>query len=125
MGKKANEAIGQTFEFEQGGRTFICEAEAARAGRTDGWWWFSVTPDPRGQRYAPFRMAPDDTRANVEARIVAYYDELLVRRSQPATSNHWGRRPGAGAAASSTAAAAAPAAEPQAESAGTITDLAE
>jgi len=99
MAGKPRRAVANTeldsFEFEEGGRTFTCSAEPAHAGRPEGWWWFRVIPDLRDQRYAPFRMAADDTRANVQARIVAYHDALLARRAQPSTSGPWGRRPGA------------------------------
>ena len=103
MAGKPRRAVENTeidsFEFEEGGRTFTCSAEPAHPpARPEGWWWFRVTPDLRDQRYAPFRTAPDDTRANVQARIVAYHDALLARRAQPATSGPWGRRPGAPAA---------------------------
>ena len=114
------------FEFEEGGRVFVCSSEASRSAPDERWWWFRVTPDTRGQRYAPFRAAEDDTRANVQARIVAFHDALLVRRAQPAASGHWARRPAAPAAASAPTDAdvdvdvdldadAAPSAEPAAQ----------
>lgn len=117
--KKKSDAVVDAFEFEDDGRKFTCSAEAAHPGRTDGWWWFSVTPDTRNQRYAPFRTSPDDTRANVQARIVEYHDALLLRRSQPATNNHWGRRPGAAAAGTTTATDASTAAGGGATASGT------
>jgi len=43
-------------------------------------------------RYAPFRAEATDTRGSVQARVVAYYDDLVARRSLP--SNHyWRQRP--------------------------------
>ncbi|HET7458828.1 MAG TPA: hypothetical protein VFJ74_14360 [Gemmatimonadaceae bacterium] len=103
--KGADAAAVEAFEFVDAGRTFVCEVEPPRATRPERWWWFQVTPDSRGQRYAPFRAEPGDTREAVQARIVAYYDDLLFRRSQPATSNHWGRRPAAASNGASAAAA--------------------
>ena len=99
MAKKLKRAstAAQTDEFEfvdAAGRTFTCSREAVGATRPDQWWWFRVSTDPRNQRYALFRIEPGDTRENVQARIVAYYDELEARRSAPPTTHHWGRRPG-------------------------------
>jgi hypothetical protein len=93
--KAAADPIVEGFEFEEGGRVFTCSAEAFRSSPEDRWWWFRVVPDSRGQRYAPFRAAPDDTQESVRKRIVAYHDALLERRAQPAASGHWARRPAA------------------------------
>jgi hypothetical protein len=78
------------FEFVDRGRTFTCSVEAPQAARAEAWWWFRVSTEP-GPRYAPFRRAADDTREGVQSRIVAYYDDLLLRRALPAPSQ-W-RRP--------------------------------
>ncbi len=86
------------FEFVNAGRTFTCAAEPLGSSSREGWWWFRVSGDIRGQRYAPFRTAEDDTQDAVHARVVAYYDDLVARRAMPATSNHWGRRRMTGAA---------------------------
>ena len=77
------------FAFVDAGRTFTCTPEPS------GWWWFSLDSDLQGQRYAPFRVAPTDTRRNVQTRIVAYYDDMLARRAAPPTPYYRGRRPGA------------------------------
>ena len=106
--KKAPDPVVEAFEFEEGGRAFSCSAEAFRSSPEDRWWWFRVVPDSRGQRYAPFRAAPDDTQENVRARIVAYHDALLERRAQPAATGHWARRPAAPNAAAAGDAADAP-----------------
>jgi len=106
-------ALTDEFEFEEGGRTFACVRSPLSVSRPEKWWWFSVSSDTRHQRYALFRVSPDDTRENVCARVVAYYDELVARRMAPATHNHWGRRPGAAAPESADATStAAPAASP-------------
>jgi hypothetical protein len=78
------------FEFVDRGRTFTCSVESPQAARAEAWWWFRVSTEP-GPRYAPFRRAADDTREGVQSRIVAYYDDLLLRRAVPAPS-HWRRR---------------------------------
>lgn len=78
------------FDFVNDGRTFKCSVEKPRGTRTDAWWWFQVSTDDR-HRYAPFHAEPTDTEASVRSRVVAYYTDLLQRRSAPATS-HWSRR---------------------------------
>jgi hypothetical protein len=81
--------LTEGFEFVDNGRTFTCRVEAPGSARTETWWWFHVsTPDRH--RYAPFRAAASDTRASVQAAIVAFYDSLLARRALPAVS-HWRR----------------------------------
>jgi len=93
------------FVFVDAGRTFTCEVEAPGRSRSETWWWFRVSTEDH-QRYAPFRAAADDTRDDVRARVVAFYDNLLARRAEPAASR-WQRRPVGPAAP----AAAAPPAE--------------
>ncbi len=102
------------FEFVDGDRTFTCSVGKAAAAGNEAWWWFTVSTDDR-QRYAPFRATTRDTQKTIRARIVAYYDELLVRRAAPATP-YWRRGPqqndagkGVPGAAAAVAAAAVPA----------------
>jgi hypothetical protein len=97
----------QSFAFVDDGRTFTCQVEASRHARTDAWWWFVVSTEQH-QRHAPFRAEADDTPAVVQARVVAYYDDLLARRAAPAV-NRWSRRnvPAATPATAETATAAA------------------
>ena len=80
------------FEFSEGERSYTCAVEAPRGAPDDTWWWFSVTGDM--QRYAPFRTAKGDTRASVQTRVLAYYENRLFQISLPPTrGSHWGRRP--------------------------------
>jgi hypothetical protein len=81
----------QGFEFVDNERTFTCSAEKTHALGDEVWWWFSVSTDDR-QRYAPFRASSSDTQKSVKARIVTYYDDLLVRRATP-TVPAWRRGP--------------------------------
>ena len=81
------------FEFVDGGRTFTCHVEASRRAPAEAWWWFQVSTE-NGQRHAPFRAEATDTRRDVQTRVVAYYDNLLARRAEPAQPR-WGRRPAA------------------------------
>jgi hypothetical protein len=85
------------FAFMDGGRTFTCHVEAPRHTPAEAWWWFSVSTESY-QRHAPFRAAESDTPLDVQARVVAYYDELLVRRAAP-SQPRWGRRPTSGTGA--------------------------
>lgn len=74
------------FDFEDGGRTYKCRVEKARATMTSAWWWFGVSGD--NQRYAPFLADAADTEDSIRTRIVAYYDNLLARRAMPAVPRH-------------------------------------
>ncbi|HEY0971062.1 MAG TPA: hypothetical protein VGE02_08855 [Gemmatimonadales bacterium] len=78
------------FTFVDGDRTFTCQAEPLRPGQPETWWWFEVSTE-RHQRHAPFRLEPDDTRESVQARVVAFYDDLLERRAAPARK-WWSRK---------------------------------
>ncbi len=86
--------------FSHSGRTFTCSIEERSVPRPEAWWWFRVSTD-RSHRYAPFRATAADTPASVQSRIVAYYEDLLVRRALPAV-RHWGRRAGTPAAVDAT-----------------------
>jgi hypothetical protein len=90
---------GQTtsVEFVDAGRTFICSVAQRRASESALWWWFRVSSDA-GNRYAPFLAESDDTPASVQARIVAYYDDLLARRAAPSVPRWQRARPAAPAA---------------------------
>jgi hypothetical protein len=72
-------AVIRELRFEHGGREY--HAHVGDSGVASGWWWFTVSGD--SQRYAPFAARADDTRASVQKRICAYYDNLLARRAEP------------------------------------------
>jgi hypothetical protein len=80
----------ESFAFVDDGRTFTCRVEASRHARNDAWWWFVVSTEQH-QRHAPFRAEATDRPDDVQARVVAYYDDLLARRAAPAP-NRWSRR---------------------------------
>jgi hypothetical protein len=82
------------FSFLHDGRTYTCVAAEGPGGQGEPWWWFTVTRD--ANRYAPFRAAAKDTRASVQARILAYYSNHLEHRAMP-EREHWARRPKPGA----------------------------
>ncbi len=86
------------FEFVADGRTYVCTTEERRGTSGEFWWWFTVTGD--ASSYAPFQAASNDTRSSVERRIVEYYTNRLLKRSEPTPrGGHWGRRPPTDAAA--------------------------
>lgn len=94
------------FAFTDDGRTFRCRVEEAR-GLRDDWWWFSVSTEQH-QRHAPFRASPADTPDGVQARVVAYYDDLLARRAAPPAPRTRWQRPAPAAPAVEAAPADAP-----------------
>jgi len=82
------------FEFENAGRKYSCTVEALKGPVNESWWWFSVSGDQ--QRYAPFRAASADTRAQVQTKIVEFYEHRLWAKAQPVQRGaHWGRKPDA------------------------------
>jgi hypothetical protein len=81
-------------DFIDAGRTFSCSVAPRRASESALWWWFRVSSDA-ANRYAPFLAESGDTPASVQARIVAYYDELLVRRAAPSVPRWQRARPAA------------------------------
>jgi len=64
------------FAFADGNRTFTCRVEASHRAPSETWWWFQVSTESH-QRHAPFRAEVTDTKRDVQARVVAYYDNLL------------------------------------------------
>lgn len=77
------------FSFVHDDRTYTCAPAEGPAGEGEAWWWFTVNRD--ANRYAPFRAMSKDTRASVQARIVAYYRNHLEHRAMP-ENQHWARR---------------------------------
>jgi hypothetical protein len=90
------------FAFVDRDRTFTCHVERSCREPAEAWWWFQVSTESH-QRHAPFRAEVTDTRGDVQARMVAYYDNLLARRAEPARPR-WERRPTTDAAPATTAA---------------------
>ena len=77
------------FQFEDEGHTFFCSVEAPRHAGMPPWWWFRLDTSPT-TRYAPFEAVASDTQKSVQARIIAYYAELLVIKARPVIQKpHW------------------------------------
>jgi hypothetical protein len=89
--------MAKNFSFAEGDRKYQCRVEGPTGGRKEAWWWFEVSGD--NHRYAPFQAAAGDTEASVRDRIVTYYQNMLARRLEPATSWHNRGRPTGAAAA--------------------------
>lgn len=80
---RSNAKMPTEFEFVDSGRKFFCSVEVpSRSGMT-AWWWFRVDSAPT-TRYAPFEATAKDTRQSVQARIIAYYEQLLAIQARPA-----------------------------------------
>jgi hypothetical protein len=79
----------ESFAFVDAGRTFNCCVETPRRQHAEAWWWFEVSSEAH-QRFAPFRATPEDNPDVIRDRIVAYYDDLLVRRAEP-NGRRWQR----------------------------------
>src|SRR5687767_2194920 len=90
------------FQFESDGRTFFCSVETPTHAGMSPWWWFRV--DTGGStRYAPFEASDKDTKQSVQARVIAYYAEVLAIRARPVHARPVWQKP---------ARAATPATEP-------------
>lgn len=80
-------------QFEDVGRTFTCEPASSPATPGTLWWWVTISGE--SQRYAAFRVEPNDTPASLRPRVLAYYAQLLADRERPRlTRPSWSdRRP--------------------------------
>jgi hypothetical protein len=100
-----NKKVPAEFEFVDSGRTFHCSVEVpSRTGMTP-WWWFRVD-NGETARYAPFEASANDTKQSVQARIIAYYEQLLAIRARPAYQKPAWKKPERPAPAGETAPAA-------------------
>jgi hypothetical protein len=91
----------QGFAFVDAGRTFTCRVDSPHRAHAGDWWWFEVSSEQH-QRFAPFRALPEDTPEAVRDRIVAYYEDLLVRRAEP-SGRRWQRGRAFGSSATTSA----------------------
>lgn len=81
----------EAFEFEDQGHRFYCATEAPRHAGMQTWWWFSLDGNTT-TRYAPFEEGSDDTQQSVQARIIAYYAEMLAIQARPRRDRPlWGK----------------------------------
>ena len=81
------------FEFEDGGRTFVCTVETPRHAGMPPWWWYTVVSD-NATRYAPFEAKANDTKRSVQQRIVKHYEEVLAIRARPVHVRPQWQKPG-------------------------------
>lgn len=80
------------FEFVDAGRKFYCSVETPSQAGMAPWWWFRLETG-ESTRYAPFEASPSDTQKSVQARIVAYYEQLLAIAARPAYQKPAWRKP--------------------------------
>jgi hypothetical protein len=84
--------VTKDFEFVEAGRTFYCSVEAPRHAGMPPWWWFRLDTG-KSTRYAPFEASAKDTKQSVQARIVAYYAEVLAIEARPVHQRPVWRKP--------------------------------
>lgn len=80
------------FEFVDGERKFFCSVEVPGQTGMPPWWWFRLDTGTT-TRYAPFEASPSDTKQSVQARIIAYYAELLAIQARPVHQKPAWRKP--------------------------------
>jgi hypothetical protein len=84
--------VMKDFEFVDAGRKFICTVEVPGQTGMRPWWWFRLD-NGTSTRYAPFEASASDTKQSVQARIIAYYAELLAIEARPAFQRPVWRKP--------------------------------
>lgn len=80
------------FEFVDAGRKFFCSVEAPLHVGMPPWWWFRLETS-ESTRYAPFEALATDTKQSVQARVVAYYEEVLAIKARPVHQRPVWRKP--------------------------------
>ena len=89
--KASTESKLNVLEFQDGDRTFFCEAGSSPATPGLMWWWVTITGE--SQRYAAFRTGESDAPANLRERVLAYYAQMVADRERPReVRSHWGQR---------------------------------
>ena len=88
----AKDKVLKEFEFIDGERRFFCSVEAPGKSGMPLWWWFRLD-NGTSTRYAPFEASANDTKQSVQARIVAYYAELLAIEARPPLQRPVWRKP--------------------------------
>jgi hypothetical protein len=89
---RINDKVTKEFEFVDGGRRFYCSVEVPRHVGMPPWWWFRLDTG-ESTRYAPFEASASDTKPSVQARIVAYYAEILAIEARPVHQRPVWRKP--------------------------------
>jgi hypothetical protein len=84
--------VMKEFEFIDSGRKFFCSVEKPSQAGMAPWWWFRLDTG-ESTRYAPFEASPNDTQESVQARIIAYYAELLAIQARPVHQRPVWQRP--------------------------------
>jgi hypothetical protein len=89
-------------KFDDTGRTFTCEPGSSPATPGTLWWWITISGE--AQRYAAFRVEPDEQPGSLKPRVLAFYAQLLADRERPLiTRPSWAQRKTATAASNAGA----------------------
>ncbi|MDP9203921.1 MAG: hypothetical protein M3P12_00495 [Gemmatimonadota bacterium] len=89
---RSKDNVTKEFEFIDSGRKFFCSVEKPSQAAMPPWWWFRVDTG-ESTRYAPFEASANDTQQSVQARIIAYYAELLAIQARPVHQRPVWQRP--------------------------------
>jgi hypothetical protein len=89
---RSKDNVTKDFEFTDSGRKFFCSVEKPSQAGMPPWWWFRLDTG-ESTRYAPFEASPNDTQQSVQARIIAYYAELLAIQARPVHQRPVWQRP--------------------------------
>jgi hypothetical protein len=88
---RSNDKVKE-FEFVDSGRKFFCSVEKPSQAGMAPWWWFRLDTG-ESTRYAPFEASTNDTKESVQARIIAYYAQLLAIQARPVHQRPVWQRP--------------------------------
>lgn len=69
------------FCFDADDRHFDCLVERGRSQDAEPWWWFSVSGEQH--RHPVCRSRVEDTREDIQSRVLSHFRALLVRRAFP------------------------------------------
>lgn len=69
------------FCFDADDRHFDCLVERGHSQDAEPWWWFSVSGEQH--RHPVCRSRGEDTREDIQSRVLSHFRALLVRRAFP------------------------------------------
>ena len=71
----------EQFSFDADDRHFDCCVERGQSQDVQPWWWFSVSGEQHRHPACPSRV--EDTREDIQSRVLSHFRALLVRRAFP------------------------------------------
>lgn len=69
------------FSFDADDRHFDCYVQRGQSQDVQPWWWFSVSGEQHRHPACPSRV--EDTREDIQSRVLSHFRALLVRRAFP------------------------------------------